>query len=42
LTRPVFEPTIYRTRCEHTNHNTLDAVNYRRDIKCVILGGYGV
>jgi hypothetical protein len=26
LTRPGFEPTIYRTRGEHANHYTTDAV----------------
>jgi hypothetical protein len=26
LIRPVFEPTIYRTRGEHANHYTTDAV----------------
>ena len=26
MTRPVFEPTIYRTRGEHTNHYATDAV----------------
>ena len=27
LTRPGFEPTIYRTRGEHANHYATDAVN---------------
>jgi hypothetical protein len=26
MTRPEFEPTIYRTRGEHTNHYATDAV----------------
>jgi hypothetical protein len=28
LTRPVFEPTIYRTGGEHANHYATDAVNF--------------
>jgi hypothetical protein len=28
LTREEFEPTIYRTRGEHANHYTTDAVNF--------------
>ena len=30
LTRSGIEPTIYRTRGEHANHNTTDVVNYQR------------
>ena len=28
LTRPGFEPTIYRTQGEHANHYTTDAVDH--------------
>ena len=31
LTRSGLEPTIYRTRGEHTNHYTTDAVIYIED-----------
>jgi len=31
LTRSELEPTIYRTRCEHANHNTTDAINFLRN-----------
>jgi hypothetical protein len=30
LTRPGLEPSIYRTRGEHANHYTTDAVFYTR------------
>ena len=32
LTRPMLEPTIYRTRGEHANHYTSDAVHTYIDI----------
>ena len=31
LTRPGFEPTIYRTRGKHANHYTTDAVDDEDD-----------
>ena len=30
LSRSRLEPTIYRTRCEHANKNTTDAINFLR------------
>ena len=33
LTRPGFEPTIYRTRGEHANHYTTDAVTMAKKEK---------
>ena len=36
LTRPGFEPTIYRTRGEHANHFTTDAVLNNRDVAQII------
>jgi hypothetical protein len=27
LTRPWLEPTIYHTRCQHADHNTIDVVS---------------
>ena len=32
LTRPELEPTIYRTRDEHANHNTTDTVTTVDDL----------
>ena len=42
MTQPGFDLTIYRTRGEHSNYYTTDEVNSRKDMKCVILRGYGV
>ena len=38
LTRPGLEPTIYRTRGEHANHYTIDAVRNENYLgKCSLL-----
>ena len=29
VTRPVLEPTIYRTRCRHLNYYTTDAIDMK-------------
>jgi hypothetical protein len=37
LTRPVLEPTIYRTRGEHANHYTTDAVTILDGVQTILI-----